>query len=110
MPITRCPRCLAEDISADAHPSRRLVDGLPAPYLVCRNCFRAAELEFRIACDGAGIPYERLAIRQSLRLLRDFYRGRLAEAPEDPRVSAALADVERRLSIEPVERAPRLDA
>ena len=24
--ITRCPRCLAEDITADAHPSRRLVD------------------------------------------------------------------------------------
>jgi hypothetical protein len=110
MRITRCPRCFAEDISADAHPARRLVEGRAVPFLVCRGCFRAAELEFRIACEGEGIPYERLSIRESLRLLHDFYRTRLADAPDDARVQEALADIDRRLSIEPVERAPKLDA
>jgi hypothetical protein len=108
--ITRCPRCLAEDITADAHPSRRLVDGVPATFFVCRECFRPAELEFQITCEGANTPYARLPIRESLRLLRGFYQDRQREWPDDVRVTAALQEVERRLLIGPVERAPRLDA
>ena len=110
MHITRCPRCLAEDITADAHPSRRLLDGAPGAFFVCRECFRAAELEFQIACEGASIPYARLPIRESLRLLRGFYQDRLREFPDDGRVTAALHEVERRLLIGPVERASKLDA
>lgn len=108
--VTRCPRCFAEDISADAHPSRRLIDGALVSFFVCRGCFRAAELEFRISCDGASMPYARLSIRESLRLLRGFYEERQREAPDDARVTAALDEVVRRLSITQVERAPRLDA
>ena len=110
MRLTRCPRCLAEDISADAHPSRRLVDGQPSTFFVCRDCFRAAELEFQISCEGSNIAYGRLPIRESLRLLRTFYQDRLRESPEDKRVGVALQEVERRLLIGPVERASRLDA
>ena len=110
MRITRCPRCLAEDITADAHPSRRLVDGIPATFFVCRECFRAAELEFQISCEGATVPYARLPIRESLRLLRSFYQDRQRESPDDPQLAAALQEVERRLLIGPVERASRLDA
>jgi len=102
MRITRCPRCRAEDLSADAHPTRLLQNGEVAPVFVCRNCFRAAELEFRIACEANGISYRPLGIRDSLRLLRNFYRQRLADSPDDARVSVALADIERRLAIEPV--------
>jgi len=102
MRITRCPRCRAEDVTADAHPTRLLQNGQVAPVFVCRNCFRAAELEFRIACEANSISYQPLRIRDSLRLLRDFYRQRLAESPDDARVPIALADVERRLLIEPV--------
>jgi len=115
VPLTRCPRCRAEDISADAHPTRLLQNGRVAAVVVCRNCYRAAELEFRIACETNGLPYERLAIRESLRLLRDFYLDRLAQW-QDPalllddeerragsaRVRAALGEVERRLRITPV--------
>jgi len=108
--ITRCPRCLAEDIGADAHPSRRLIDGAAVTFFVCRDCFRAAELEFQISCETANIPYARLPIRESLRLLRGFYQDREREAPDDPRVTAALHEVERRLLIGPVERASKLDA
>ena len=108
--LTRCPRCLAEDITADAHPSRRLVDSVPAAFLVCRECFRAAELEFQISCEASNIPYARLPIRESLRLLRGFYQDRQRESPDDARVTAALQEVERRFLIGPVERAPRLDA
>jgi hypothetical protein len=108
--ITRCPRCLAEDISADAHPSRRLVDGVPATFFVCRECFRPAELEFQISCDGATIPYARLSIRESLRLLRGFYQDRRRESPDDLRVTTVLQEVERRLLIGPVERASKLEA
>ena len=75
-----------------------------APYFVCRNCFRAAELEFRISSDGAGLAYAPLPIRESLRLLREFYRERVADSPDDPAVSRALADVERRLAIGPLQR------
>ena len=110
MRITRCPRCLAEDITADAHPSRRLVDGIPATFFVCRECFRPAELEFQISCEGADVRYARLPIRESLRLLRSFYQDRRREWPDDPRVTAAMEEVERRLLIGPVERASRLDA
>ncbi len=110
MRITRCPRCLAEDITADAHPSRRLLDGTPATFFVCRECFRAAELEFQISCGGADIPYSRLPIRESLRLLRGFYKDRQRESPDDGRVIAALREIERRLLIGPVERASKLDA
>ena len=108
--ITRCPRCLAEDISADAHPSRRLLDGVPAAFFVCRDCFRPAELEFQISCEGADTPYARLPIRESLRRLRGFYQDRLREAPYDGRVTVALQEVERRLLIGPVESASKLDA
>lgn len=108
--ITRCPRCLAEDISADAHPSRRLLDGVPATFFVCRECFRAAELEFQISSESANLPYARLPIRDSLRLLRGFYQDRQRESPDDERVTAALQEVERRLLIGPVERASKLDA
>jgi hypothetical protein len=108
--ITRCPRCLAEDISADAHPSRRVVDGVPATFFVCRECFRPAELEFQISCEGANIPYARLQIRESLRLLRGFYLDRQRDAPDDLRVTAALSEVERRLIIGPVERSSKLEA
>lgn len=101
---------MAEDISADAHPSRRLIAGAAAPYLVCRNCFRAAELEFQIAAEGAGLEYQRLPIRESLRVLSRFYRERLAESPDDRRIAEALQEVERRIAITPVEPAPRLDA
>ncbi|MDQ2914455.1 MAG: hypothetical protein M3T56_14525 [Chloroflexota bacterium] len=109
MRITRCPRCLAEDISADAHPSRRIVDGVPASFFVCRGCFRAAELEFQISCDSANIPYARLPIRESLRLLRGFYQERQRELPDDGRVTSALQEVERRLLIRPVEPASKLE-
>jgi len=108
--ITRCPRCLAEDISADAHPSRRLLDGQPVAFFVCRDCFRAAELEFQISCEGANTPYARLPIRESLRLLRGFYQDRQGKSPDDGRVIEALQEVERRLLIGPVERASKLDA
>ena len=110
MRLTRCPRCLAEDITADAHPSRRLLDGTPTTLFVCRDCFRAAELEFQISCESSNIPYARLPIRESLRLLRGFYKDRQRESPEDGRVAAALQEVERRLLIGPVERASKLDA
>jgi hypothetical protein len=108
--ITRCPRCLAEDITADAHPSRRLLDGAPATFFVCRECFRAAELEFQISCESSNIPYARLPIRESLRLLRGFYKDRQRESPDDERVAATLQEVERRLLIGPVERSSKLDA
>src|SRR5438067_4169874 len=79
MRIFSCPRCRAEDISADAHPTRVLDNGVERPVFVCRNCYRAAELEFRIASQTADLGYVPLAIRDGLRLLRDFYRARLAE-------------------------------
>ena len=108
--LTRCPRCLAEDISADAHPSRRLVDATPVTFFVCRDCYRAAELEFQISCESSNIGYARLPIRESLRLLRGFYQDRLDESPDDGRVTEALQEVERRLLIGPVERTSKLDA
>jgi transcription elongation factor Elf1 len=116
MRIYRCPRCRAEDISADAHPTRILDNGVARPFFVCRNCYRAAELEFRIACETADVPYEPLAIRDGLARLRDFYRARIDErlagaGAEDEReiglavapIRAALNDVERRLAIAPVD-------
>lgn len=104
MRIYRCPRCRAEDISADAHPTRVLDNGVERSVFVCRNCYRAAELEFRIASQTADLGYVPLAIRDGLRLLRDFYRARLADDEEDadPRVRSALAEVERRLAIDAV--------
>ena len=101
--LVRCPRCRAEDISADAHPSRRLVDGRAKPFLVCRDCFRAAELEFRISCEAAGVTYAPLAIRDALRTLHEFYGERIAAAPDDVRVRSALEDIERRLAITAVD-------
>jgi len=116
--ITRCPRCRAEDISADAHPTRLLLNGQTMPVMVCRNCYRPAELEYRIACETNDLPYAPLLIRDGLRLLRDFYLDRFAEwadpdllledAERDAgraRIRAALEDVERRLAIAPVEPA-----
>ena len=102
MRIFRCPRCRAEDISADAHPTRLLENGVERPVFVCRNCYRGAELEFRIASQTSGLGYVPLAIRDGLRQLRDFYLTRLAEE-DDPRVRAALEDVERRLAIGAVD-------
>ena len=116
MRITRCPRCRAEDISADAHPARILREGAVVPMFVCRGCFRPAELEYRIACETAGVAFAPIPIRESLRRLRDFYLDRLAEW-RDPdllledeereagaaRVREALDDVERRARIAPVD-------
>jgi hypothetical protein len=116
--VVRCPRCRAEDISADAHPSRAVGDGKPLHVLVCRGCYRATELEYRIACDAAGIPYAPLPIREGLLALADFYERRLA-ALDDPDllvddemraaakrpVQAALDEVRRRSAIEPVRDA-----
>ena len=83
---------------------------MPLNFFVCRECFRPAELEYQISCEGSAVPYARLPIRESLRLLRGFYRDRQRESPDDGRVTAALHEVERRLLIGPVERASRLDA
>lgn len=118
MRIFRCPRCRAEDISADAHPARVLREGRAVPVLVCRNCYRPADLEYRIACENAGVAYEPPPIRASLKLLRDFYLDRLADSrdpdllledDERDRLSApvrsALADVDRRLRIAPIDSA-----
>lgn len=115
MRIHRCPRCRAEDISADAHPTRLLQNGQHLQVFVCRNCFRAAELEYRIACETNGLPYAPLGIRDALKLLSDFYLDRLADwkdpdllVDDDQReaatapIRAALADIERRRAIEPV--------
>lgn len=115
MRIHRCPRCRAEDISADAHPARVLDNGMERVVFVCRGCFRPAELEFRIACETNDIAYAPLSIRESLRLLRGFYADRIAEyeGPDvllsaEDRLSAtrhireALAEVERRLTIAPL--------
>ena len=112
--ILRCPRCRAEDISADAHPTRILDNGLERVVMVCRNCYRAAELEFRIACQTAGLGFVPMAIRDALFTLSDFYRARLAdyESPEvlmddtdrfaaTRDIRAALESVERRLAIAP---------
>lgn len=116
MRITRCPRCRAEDISADAHPARVMRGAQTGTVLVCRNCYRPAELEYRIACDNAGTTYTTLPTRDGLALLRDFYLDRLAEW-RDPdllleddereqgaaRIRAALADVDRRARMAPVD-------
>lgn len=115
MRIYRCPRCRAEDISADAHPARVLDNGRLVPVLVCRRCYRAAELELRIACDAADIPIAPMPIRDGLRLLSDFYLDRLADedradalveendrAAAKARIQRALDDVRRRLAIEAV--------
>jgi recombinational DNA repair protein (RecF pathway) len=113
--LYRCPRCRAEDISSDAHPTRVLDNGQLKPALVCRRCYRAAELELRIACTAADIPYAPMPIRDALRLLADFYLDRLADrddpdllmddaaryAAKEP-VQRALDDVRRRLALEPI--------
>jgi len=115
MRIHRCPRCRAEDISVDAHPSRVLDNGRLVPVLVCRRCYGQAELELRIACEAASIPYDPMPIREALRLLGDFYLDRLAEV-DDPEllmdddqrraakapIAAALDEVRRKLAIQPV--------
>ena len=112
MRIFRCPRCRAEDISADAHPTRVLENGLERVVFVCRSCYRAAELEFRIASQTEDLGYVPLAIRDGLFALREFYRARLAEY-DDPDVlmdegelrgatraiRTALESIERRLTI-----------
>ena len=116
MRIARCPRCRAEDISADAHPARVMRGTQVAIVLVCRSCYRPAELEYRIACENAGVAYVTLPIRDGLAALRDFYLDRLAEW-RDPdllleddereqgaaRIRSALADVDRRARIAPVD-------
>ena len=115
MRVTRCPRCRAQDIAADAHPARVLDNGAEIRLHVCRGCYRATELEYRIACETTGVPYRPLQIRDALRGLREFYVTRLAEW-NDPAllledadrvaamapIRASLADIERRLAIAPV--------
>ncbi len=114
MRIYRCPRCRAEDISADAHPARVLDNGTERIVFVCRNCYRPAELEFRIACQTADFGYDALGIREGLTYLRDFYVERLAEY-DDPdvlmddtdklaatrRIRDALTTIDRRLGLGP---------
>ena len=115
MRVTRCPRCRAEDISADAHPARILSNGTDVRAFVCRNCYRPTELEYRIACETTGTTYRPLPIRDALRALHEFYLARLAEIDDpdllmddDERaviaapIRAALAEVDRRLAIAPV--------
>ena len=115
MRITRCPRCRAEDIAADAHPARILSNGVDVRVFVCRSCYRPTELEYRIACETTGATYRSLPIRDALHALHDFYLARLAEGDDpdalvedDERVAAgapiraALADIDRRLAIAPV--------
>jgi hypothetical protein len=112
MRVTRCPRCRAEDIAADAHPARVLSNGAETRLHVCRNCYRPTELEYRIACETTGTAYRPLGVREALRGLREFYVARLAEwddpdvlVADDERaaraapIEAALADVDRRLAI-----------
>lgn len=114
MRLFRCPRCRAEDISADAHPTRVLDSGLERVVFVCRNCYRAAELEFRIASGTEDIGYVPMPIRDGLFALREFYRARLAEYDDHDvllddserlgatrAIRAALESVERRLAITP---------
>ena len=86
------------------------------PVLVCRGCYRPAELEYRIACDNEGVPYAALGIHEGLGLLRDFYLDRLAEW-RDPellleddereqgaaRIRGALEEVDRRARIAPLD-------
>jgi hypothetical protein len=116
--LHRCPRCRAEDITVDAHPTRVVNNGRVVPILVCRNCYRQAELELRIACDTAGISLEPLPIRDGLRMLADHYLDRLAALDdpdllleEDQRaalkapITAALEEVRRKLALEPVRDA-----
>lgn len=115
MRVTRCPRCRAEDIAADAHPARILGNGTELRVFVCRTCYRPTELEYRIACETAGTTYQPLPIRDLLRALHEFYVARLAELndpdlliEDDERESggrpirAALAEIDRRLAIAPV--------
>lgn len=116
MRVTRCPRCRAEDIAADAHPARVLNNGAEARLFVCRGCYRPTELEYRIGCETTGASYRPLPIREALAGLHEFYVARLAEC-EDPNllvedderaarsapIRAALADVDRRLAIGPVD-------
>ena len=113
--LTRCPRCRAMDIAADAHPTRVLNDRVEARVFVCRNCYRPSELEYRMACDAAGVPHRPLPIRDGLRDLHDFYAAQLADV-NDPKhlvedderaararlIQASLDDVDRRLAIGPV--------
>ena len=107
--VSRCPRCRAEDIAADAHPARVLSNGVEVRAFVCRACYRPTELEYRIACDTASVAYRPIPIREALRGLRDFYVARLAEVDDDgdrdargALIRLALADVERLLAIAPV--------
>ena len=86
------------------------------PVLVCRGCYRPAELEYRIACENGGVPYTTLPIREGLALLRDFYLDRLGEW-RDPdllleddereqgaaRIRGALEEVDRRARIAPLD-------
>ena len=83
MRVTRCPRCRAEDIAADAHPARILSNGMETRIFVCRSCYRPTELEYRIACETTGASYRALPIRDGLGALHDFYLERLAELDPD---------------------------
>src|SRR3989337_2277441 len=100
--IHRCPRCRAEDISADAHPVRVIRGDRTEVVPVCRNCYRAAELEYRLGGDSAGVPYPTLPIREGLFALAEFYERRLA-ALDDP--DLLLEDGDRAATKAPVQAA-----
>ena len=115
MRVTRCPRCRAQDIAADAHPARILSNGVALRVFVCRSCYRPTELEYRIACETTGATYRPMPIREALHALHDFYTARLAELDDPDRliddderaagampIRTALADIDRRLAIAPV--------
>ena len=88
-------------------------NGRLIPLVVCRDCYRAAELELRIACEAAAIPLEPMSIRDGLRLLADHYLDRLAALDDpdllldDPEraslkrpIASALDEVRRKLALE----------
>ena len=79
-----------QKIDAKRYPGAH--SGVSAPFFVARGRDSTVKVNTK--------PYR----------LRDFYRDRQAASPDDPHVAGALADIERRLSIEPVGRAPKLDA
>ena len=108
MRVTRCPRCRAEDIAADAHPARVLSNGVSVQVFVCRSCYRPTELEYRIACETTGTVYHSLPIREALRALHDhgfkaiyfsgysFAIGHLGTTDMDLYANVEIADAARR--------------
>jgi hypothetical protein len=90
------------DISSDAHPTRVLRGNDVADVVVCRDCYRAAELEFRIACESSGLPYAPLSIRDGLRRLAFFYRDRLDAWSRD---DVLVDEADRDAAVRPIRKA-----